>query len=105
VSTERHGELLIVTVSGDVDLAIAPALESALVEAATDEPAGAVQVDLSAVTFLDSSGIAALVRGRHAAEEHGVGYRVTGASGAVREILELTGVWDYLSGDDPDQAW
>ena len=43
-----------------------------------------VQVDLSGVRFLDSSGIALLLRGRRDADERAVGYRVTGAHGIAQ---------------------
>jgi anti-anti-sigma factor len=51
----------VVRVEGDVDLATAPALESLL--AATDREA-AVLVDLSAVRFMDCSGLTVLLRAR-----------------------------------------
>jgi anti-anti-sigma factor len=57
-----------------------------------------VEVDLSAVRFLDSSGIRLLLIGRRAADERGVAYRVTGAQGIARQVLEMTGVWAHLSG-------
>jgi ABC-type transporter Mla MlaB component len=49
----------------------------------------AVIVDLSDVTFLDSSGISALLRGRRLADDTHPGYHVTGARGLVLTVLEL----------------
>ena len=48
--------------------------------------------------FLDSSGISVLVKGRRLADGRGVPYRVTGASGTIRQVLDITGVWGHLSG-------
>jgi anti-anti-sigma factor len=48
-----------VTVLGEVDLATAPRLRSALAEAAAADGSG-LQVDLRAVRYLDSAGMAAL---------------------------------------------
>jgi anti-anti-sigma factor len=56
----------------------------------------AVVVDLAGVQFLDSSGIAVLLKGRRLADERGAAYRVAGAHGMVKRILELSGVWEHL---------
>ena len=105
VSTERSDGLLTVAVAGDIDVATAPALEAAIVEALDATVGAGLCVDLSRVNFLDSSGIAALLRGRRAADGRGVAYRVTGAYGIARQVLELTGVWAHLSGEpEPDPS-
>jgi anti-sigma B factor antagonist len=83
--------------AGDVDLATGTSLDTAITTAVTGAGDRAVVVDLSAVTFLDSSGIALLVHGRRLAETSHVPYRVAGAHGVVREVLDLTGVWALLA--------
>ena len=55
-------DVLLVEVSGEVDMSTSPRLEE--VVAATPDQAKRVVVDLSGVTFLDSSGLNALVRGQ-----------------------------------------
>ncbi|PXX59197.1 anti-anti-sigma factor [Nocardia tenerifensis] len=50
----------VLTVSGEVDLATAPALESSI-EAILDGKPAALIIDLSAVSFLASAGMAVLV--------------------------------------------
>lgn len=57
----------------------------------------AVRADLSLVTFLDSSGIAALVKVRHDAETNGLSFTIIGPRGAVHRTLEITGVLSVLS--------
>src|SRR5690348_3357259 len=103
VSSHRQGATLTLTVAGEIDRSAGPAVRSALNEAVATEGVTAVEVDLSGVSFLDSSGIAMLLHGRRSADEHSVAYRVTGARGIAREVLELTGVWAHLSGEpDPN---
>jgi anti-anti-sigma factor len=94
----RHRDAGATTVgaSGDIDLSTVGELDDELA-AAVGSDAATVIVDLSAVTFIDSAGISALLRGRRAADEHGQDFRVTGAAGPVRQVLELTGVWTHLS--------
>lgn len=58
-STQADG-VLVVSVTGEVDLTNADAMEAAVESAATP----AVVLDLSDVTFLDSSGIRAIERAR-----------------------------------------
>ncbi len=98
VTTLRHGRNATVAVTGDVDLATAPAVDTAIEAAASARDVSGITVDLSQVTFLDSSGISVLLRGRRFAEEHNLDYQVTGAHGVVLTVLEVTGVWAHLSG-------
>lgn len=99
-SIERGDGVATVVVSGDVDLATAPAMERTIDEAIAADGVDAVVVDLTGVGFLDSSGIAALLKGRRLADRRGATFRVTGARGMVRRIFELSGVWEHLCGDD-----
>jgi len=98
VGTCWAGHRATVTAAGDVDLASAPGIDAAIEAAINTTDAETVLVDLSGVTFLDSSGITVLLRGRRLADEHHVGYRVTGAHGMILTVLEMTGVWQHLSG-------
>jgi anti-sigma B factor antagonist len=61
----------VVSVMGEVDLATAPALEQTLLAVAKDR-AGQVIVDLSGCSFLDSSGLRALLATREG-REHSTG--------------------------------
>src|SRR5262245_60169962 len=84
---------------GEVDLLTATELEQAIALALATPGATGVVVDLAGVTFLDSSGISALLKGRRLAEGATKTYRVGAAHGFVLQILELTGVWQFLSGE------
>lgn len=99
VTTEWHEGVATVIASGDIDLASRSLLDHA-VEAGVNTPGvTAVVLDIGAVPFLDSSGISALVRGRRLAEGAGVPYTVVNATGIVRQVLEMTGVWPLLAGE------
>jgi anti-sigma B factor antagonist len=100
LSTQLDGDELTLSARGVVDLASAKQLEDEIVAAFAHDEAKTVVVDLSGVTLLDSMGIAALLKGRRWAEQHGRGYRLTGATGLVREVLNITGVWRHLGGQD-----
>jgi anti-sigma B factor antagonist len=98
VTTQWDGNDAAIIVAGEADLSSAPSVDAALEAAIAAANAGHVEVDLSQVTFLDSSGISALLRGRRMAEDNGVAFKVVGAHGLVLDVLELTGVWSHLSG-------
>ena len=74
-------------------------MRDAITHAVVADQVSLVRIDLSEVTFLDSSGIALLLKGRRDAEERGLRYQVFGARGAALQVLELTGVWAHLAGD------
>jgi anti-anti-sigma factor len=105
-SVNRGDGVATVVVAGEVDVASGPAVDEAIRAAIATDGVETVLVDLSAVRFLDSSGIALLLRGRRLADERGVVYRVAGAHGIVLRVLELSGVREHLCGDwnQPAQA-
>jgi anti-sigma B factor antagonist len=98
VSTHAEGGEATVSVSGDIDLSSGPSVETAIAMAVSRSDTSATVVDLSGVDFLDSSGISILLKGRRLADQRGVAYRVVGARGMVRTVLDMTGVWAHLSG-------
>ena len=86
-STQSNDHILI-TVGGEVDLYSSPKLRSAILDAVPSAASG-VSVDLSAVDYIDSSGIATLVEGLKSAREHEKGFVLVRPSSAVSQVLEL----------------
>jgi anti-sigma B factor antagonist len=80
-----------VAVRGEVELATAPALTAAL-EERIRRSSGAFVVDLAAVDFLDSSGVACLVRARALLGRDDRALALVCSPGSVRRVLELTGI-------------
>jgi anti-anti-sigma factor len=98
---QREGAIWVLRARGELDVATAPKLGSA-VDAAIKGGARDVLLELHEVTFLDSSGIREIVRGRKELEEQGGRLMVEGASGAVQQVLEVSGLLDALSRPDPE---
>ena len=82
-------------VAGEIDLRVKADLAQAVFAVIDDGPVGVV-VDLTDVTFLDSSGIDVLVQGYQRAVNAATGYRICGAQGIVQRVLTLTGVAEVL---------
>jgi anti-anti-sigma factor len=91
-----EGSALVLTVAGDVDLATAPELNQAI--ELVPSTVALVVVELTAVTFLDSSGINALLRGQRELARRETRFHVVApAGGPVRRVLELMQLTDALA--------
>ena len=82
--------------AGELDLSSAPELNAAI-DRLTAEGERHLLLDLSELTFCDSAGIAAFVRGDNRAAADGGWLRVTGATGRVARVLQVTGLAEVLS--------
>jgi anti-anti-sigma factor len=87
---ERHGHSALV-VSGQIDMANAPTFRQELIAVAAEAHSPAL-VDLSAVTFLDSSGISALINAHRSLEDPDVSPVLLHRSPMCLRVLEITGV-------------
>ncbi len=88
------GEATLVELEGEVDLHSAPLLKAALLEVAA--PAARIALDLNGVSFLDSTGIGALVGVFKKARE-GKGQIVFfGARPRVKRVFQIAGLWSIL---------
>ena len=86
-----------VVLAGELDLSTEADLARWLGRAILDHPGMDLEVDLSGVGFLDSTGIRALLTAHRVATEHGSVFLLTGAAGTVREVLEIVDVYDLLT--------
>lgn len=90
--TPRPGTRVL-TVSGELDLNTAPQLEHGIEEALAVEPDAAIAIDLAGCEFIDSTGIALIVRTWQRLDG-GTGGRLvlSRPSDQVRRLLSITGV-------------
>lgn len=87
VASEQGDGYVLVRLSGEVDLSWSQTVRRAVLDAL--DHALPVGVDLSAVSYIDSSGIAALVEGLQCARTRGLRFALVAVSDAVRAVLEL----------------
>jgi anti-sigma B factor antagonist len=91
----ERDDMVVVVVEGELDLAAAPDFSAWLARAETS-PAPAIVVDLDRVSFMDSSGVHALLQfSVSERNRHRLG--VTRGSPQVQRLLEVTGLTRYLS--------
>ena len=77
---------------GQIDMDAAEKLTDDLIDAIRLTEARRVLIDLERATFLDSHGIAMLVVAFEATRPSGRGFALTNAHGAVRRVLEVSGL-------------
>lgn len=98
VSVHTSNDAVLVTVSGEVDMATSPGLWDAAERAIGVAEGRAVVIDLNGVSFFDSHGLASLDRAADAARSRNVPLRVVAAAGhPARRVLELTGMDKVLA--------
>jgi anti-sigma B factor antagonist len=88
-NTEWAGKKVVVEVNGDIDLHRSSALQQGLLSLLDEKPEKVV-VDLTAVPYMDSSGVASLVKLLSRTRKLGVGLALLSPSPKVRSILEIT---------------
>lgn len=88
---EQRGGVVHLLLEGELDLATAPLLARAVArEQREDRP---LVADLSGLRFMDSCGLRELLR----ASSEDPGFRIAGAAGAVRRVIDVCGVEAHLA--------
>lgn len=88
--------MTVIAVSGELDLMSSGELEEALEELDGSDH-GSVVLDLREVEFMDSAGLAVVVRAHQRAESAGTSFGVASASPQVRRLLALTGMDERMT--------
>ncbi|GGQ74997.1 STAS domain-containing protein [Couchioplanes azureus] len=99
-TVERSGALVRVTLAGKADFAVVEDLRDILADALREHPER-VEVDLSALDFVDSRSVGVLVGACQAATGFGCRLVTTGPRGRVLQVLQAMGVLDELTGGTP----
>lgn len=82
-----------VTITGEIDIATSQAMRDAL---ASDSGPAHLEVDMSAVTFIDASGIGVLLAARQRAVDGGGSLTVRAPSWAVLRVSRVLGLDELL---------
>lgn len=88
-TVEWEGKVAVVRVQGDIDLHRSAAFQQGLLGVLDENPSRIV-VDLSTVPYMDSSGVASLVKLLSRTKKLGVSLVLLSPSPKVRSILEIT---------------
>jgi len=83
------GDVVVLRCKGRLNMVAAPALRT-VIDEVVEQGTPRVVVDLEAASFVDSSGLGALVGGLRSARVAGGDLRIAGATEQVRTVLALT---------------
>lgn len=94
---------LTVRFCGELDHAAAAGAMYALTEAVQEYLPRTCVLDLSGLTFMDSSGVALLLRAKKLLSRSGAGLAVMSPPEQARRVLELAGLGSMLAQQSPER--
>lgn len=95
--SSRVGDAVVLSIVGEIDMATAPEVARAIDDDGHDG-VDRVVVDLTEVTFLDSSALNALVHSQRGLAENEIAFRIVSPSDhAVRNVFDITHLTGPLS--------
>ena len=95
--SHRGEDRYVVALRGELDIGVVEDLHELLT--ATIAHAPLIEIDLAAVTFIDSTVISTLISAHHRATAAGARLSVSNTTGHVHRVLDMTGVLPILSTD------
>jgi anti-sigma B factor antagonist len=78
----------VIPLEGEIDLHVSPRIVATLTAAVKEKPRKLV-VDLAKVTYIDSSGLAALIEAMQSVEKYGGKFALASLQEAVKPIFEI----------------
>lgn len=87
IKTREEGGYAILELGGEVDLSCSPEARKKIL--ACLEAGKNLLIDLSAITYIDSSGVASLVEGYQTAKKLNLKFGLVGVSTAAMNVLQL----------------
>lgn len=100
VGVIRHDDRYTLLLTGELDLASAPAIEQILPELCVDG-ASEIVLDLSQLAFIDSTGLRTILTGMSVCEKHLCDFWLIPGASAVQRVFELTGLSEKLPFREP----
>ncbi|MFN2590476.1 MAG: STAS domain-containing protein [Actinomycetota bacterium] len=101
VSSSQQGPMLVVRVSGELDVSTAPILQRELDRVAEQSPA-AIRLDLSALRFMDSTGLQLVLSMASRAQQDGRGLELVRGTHSVQRVFQVAGLEERLTFVDPE---
>jgi anti-sigma B factor antagonist len=92
---DADGPRHVLVLSGELDMASSPALEQAVRAICTDS-AEALTVDLSGLTFMDSTGLRVVLLAKELCERHRCELLVIPGPAQIQRLFEVTGILERL---------
>jgi len=95
-AVETHGGWQVLRLQGELDLAVGSELQGDVIRLLPAGEARTIAIDLSGVTFIDSTVIGILAMAHKRAARSGGHLALVGATGRIVRVLDLTGLSTVL---------
>ena len=89
IAIKKTQKATVLSIKGDVDLYSSPQVRKAIINQ-TKKKAKNLLIDLTAVEYMDSSGVATLVEGLQQVGKYSGKLKLYGLNDAVKEVFELS---------------
>lgn len=93
---EKPEGVVLITVTGEIDMNSSPQLRSELKAVSKTKPS-AIHLNLTSIDYFDSSGIAVLIEGKKWCQKKKSEFVLVGLSEKVRGVLELSKLLDLFN--------
>ncbi|MCS7205587.1 MAG: STAS domain-containing protein [Leptospiraceae bacterium] len=95
ISRRESGDIVILDVNGEIDLYNAPEIKDTI-NKLIEEKKYNVVINLDKVSYIDSSGIGALISSLSNLKKYQGGLKICNVSGSVRKVFELTKLTSFF---------
>lgn len=104
IAKRESGDIVILDIQGEIDLYNAPEIKDAI-NNLIEKQSCRVIVNLEKVSYIDSSGIGALISSLANLKKNAGGMKILKVSGSVRKVFELTKLTSFFDiFDDESEA-
>ena len=97
IFTAQHGSIVVAQLQGELDDHTSDAVRTALDQALDTHQAVRLVIDLSELTFMDSSGLGVILGRFRKLKKKGGLMAVSGVSKSVKRLFEISGVHKIMS--------
>lgn len=95
VQSEQRADVVVISVSGELDMATAPQLQAPITEL-LEQGHNRLVFDLAEVSFCDSTGLSVFVRAKNSCDDADGDVRLAAPQRGVLRILEVSGLVEVL---------
>jgi anti-sigma B factor antagonist len=95
ISSRVRGEVVILDISGEIDLYNAPEIKD-IVNKLIEQKKYSVVINLKEVTYIDSSGIGALISSLSNLKKYHGGLKIINVFASVKKVFELTKLTSFF---------
>jgi anti-sigma B factor antagonist len=104
ISQREVGEIVVLDISGEIDLYNAPEIKDIISQLIEDQKYNVI-INLEKVSYIDSSGIGALISSLSNLKKYQGGLKIINVYASVRKVFELTKLTSFFEiFDSEDEA-